>query len=86
MSALLQLVLKTGKGEYKPITISINNETNEYGQNVSAWKEQTKEERAAKKKKEYVGNGKVFWTDGSINVATPKEEAKSKEDDDFELF
>ena len=85
MSALLQLVLKTGKGEYKPITISINNETNKYGQNVSAWKEQTKEERAAKKKKEYVGNGRVFWTDGSINVATPKEEEKS-EDDDFDLF
>ena len=84
MSALLQLILKSG-GKYIPITVSISDETNEYGQNVSAWKEQTKEERKAKKKKEYVANGKVFWTDGSINLATAKEESKS-EDDEFDLF
>jgi hypothetical protein len=77
MSALLQLVLKTGKGEYKPITISINNETNEYGQNVSAWKEQTKEEREAKTQREYTGNAKVTWTDGKVVVAAKKEKPKA---------
>jgi hypothetical protein len=30
--------------------------------------EQTAEERAAKSPKNYIGNGKVFWTDGKISV------------------
>lgn len=50
------------------ITISTNDESNEWGQNVSAYVSQTKEEREEKKKKFYVGNGKVFWTDGKITV------------------
>lgn len=52
------------------ITISINDETNDYDQNVSAYVSQSKEDRDEKKKKFYVGNGKVFWTDGKIAAAT----------------
>jgi hypothetical protein len=58
------------------ITISINDEVKTFEgkngtvvQNVSAFVSQSKEERDSKKDKFYVGNGRVFWTDGSISVA-----------------
>jgi len=56
-------------------TISISDETNQWGQNVSITDSQTQEEREAKKAKTYLGNGKVVWTDGKIVTAT-KQEAK----------
>jgi hypothetical protein len=37
------------------------------------YKEQTKEERDAKAPKQYIGNGKVFWTDGKITKAEKKQ-------------
>ena len=40
-------------------TISISDETNQWGQNVSITDSQTQEEREAKKAKNYLGNGKV---------------------------
>jgi len=58
------------------LTISTNDEVNDYGQNVSAYVSQSKEDRDAKKDRFYVGNGKVFWTDGNIKTA-PKKEAPS---------
>ena len=51
-------------------TISVNEETNQYGQNCSMYAEQNKEQRDAKAPKFYIGNGKVFWTDGKITIAT----------------
>ena len=56
------------------ITISINDDTNQYGQNASASISQTKEQRDAKEAKVYVGNGKVVWTDGNIKTADRVEE------------
>lgn len=86
MSALLNLSIdvaalpkekfvkgKNGKVYYN-FTVSINDETNQFGQNVSAFDSQTKEEREAKKKKDYLGNGKVVWTDDSIVVAVRQDE------------
>ena len=61
---------------YCDITFSINDDTR-YGNNVSAIIPQTKEEREAKKAKQYIGNGKIFWTDGSIKVAEKDELAKN---------
>lgn len=49
-------------------TISISDEANQYNQNVSAFVSQTKEQREAKEKRYYVGNGRTFWTDGNIVV------------------
>lgn len=56
------------------ITISINDDTNQYGQNASASLSQTKEQREAKEAKVYVGNGRVVWTDGTVNVADKVEQ------------
>lgn len=84
MSSLISLSIKAKDGKYKNYTISINDEPNQYGQNVSMYEEQTKEERDAKKKRNYVGNGKVVWTDGNIVTAPKKEQVQeAKAEDDF---
>jgi hypothetical protein len=77
MASLLSISIKGKDGKYTNYTIAINDETNQYGQNCSMYKEQTKEQRDAKEKKEYIGNGKVFWTDGKITTATKKDELSS---------
>jgi len=78
MSAILNLNLRVDKlpkekfvkgkdgAVYYNLTISINDDTNQFGQNVTAIDSQTKEEREAKKAKLYLGNGNVVWTDGKI--------------------
>lgn len=73
LETLLKVVTKKEEKGIE-LTISIGEESNNYGQNLSAYVAQTKEQREAKKEKYYVGNGKVFWTDGKITIATKKEE------------
>lgn len=65
-------ILKQREEKGISLTISIGDEANDYGQNVSAYVSQSKEDREAKKKRYYVGNGKTFWTDGKIAVADKK--------------
>ena len=48
--------------------MSVNDETR-YGNNASVTISQTQEEREAKKPKQYIGNGKVVWTDNKIVLA-----------------
>ena len=57
------------KGKYLPITITINDEVDQFGNQGPVVVEQTKEEREAKVAKTYLGNVKVVWTNGD-NVAT----------------
>ena len=64
---------KDGKVYYN-FTINVNDDANQFGQNVSAFDSQTKEERDVKKPKNYIGNGSVIWTDGNIK-AVKKEQA-----------
>jgi hypothetical protein len=74
------------KGKYLNLTISLNDEINQYGQNVAAWESQTKEERDQKYEKNYVGNGKVIFTEGLVTVVPPETKKKivkkKKEEDD----
>jgi hypothetical protein len=83
MSALGQISLKQADGSYKNLTISISDSTNPYGQNISIYEEQTKEERDAKKPRTYVGNGKIFWTDGNVSVAEKRQTESAPADDDL---
>ena len=53
------------KGKYLPITITLNNEVDQFGNQGPVVVEQTKEERDAKTPKTYLGNIKVVWTDGN---------------------
>lgn len=74
MAAILNFSLKQEDGTYKYYTASINDELDKFGNNVAITLQQTKEQREAKEKKVYVGNGKVAWTNGKIEVATKKDE------------
>ena len=58
---------------YYNLTIAVNDQTR-YGNNVAFMDSQTKEERDAKMPKNYLGNGKVLWTDGTVTLAEREEE------------
>ena len=72
MAVMLNIGIKDANGQWKNYTVAINDETNEWGKNVSVWEAQTQEERDANKQKVFCGNGKVFWTDGTVKVAEKK--------------
>jgi len=66
MATLASIGIKQQDGSYKNYTISIGEKLDKFGNNVSMYVEQTKEERDNKTPKKYVGNGKVIWNDGII--------------------
>lgn len=68
------------KGRYAELTVMINDETSEYGSNVSVSMNQTKEERDNKNPKTYVGNGKVLWNDGNIKNAEKPQPQEAESD------
>ena len=63
------------KGKYLPITITINDELDQFGNQGPVVVEQTKEERDAKAPKTYLGNCKVVWTNGTFPEPIPFEQA-----------
>ncbi len=62
------------KGKYLPITITINDETDQFGNQGPIVVAQTKEERDAKEKKTYLGNVQVVWTNGNNVAAAPRDD------------
>lgn len=73
MATLITLSIKQPDGKYKNYTINIYDQVDQYGNNVAMYEEQTKEERESKAKKTYLGNGRVIWTNGQVEVAPKKE-------------
>ena len=69
----LDKLIKGKKGTYVNLTMSVNDETR-FGQNASISLSQTQEEREAKDKKTYIGNGKVVWV-GDTGVSVAEKEA-----------
>lgn len=65
------------KGKYLPITITLNDELDQFGNQGPVVVEQTKEERETKTDKTYLGNVKVVWTNGSNVEVAPRDEAQS---------
>lgn len=63
-------LFKGEKGTYLDLTIAVNDEKDQYGNDVSVWEKCEKEEQ-----KNYLGNGKVFWS----NDAQPQQEKKANE-------
>lgn len=65
---------------YANINVAINDEVNQWGQNCSAWNQQSKEDREAKTPRSYVGNGKVVFTnDDGITKPELKQETTNTE-------
>ena len=62
------------------LTIGINEDFDQYGNNAAVWLNQTKEEREAKQDRQYVGNAKVVFmkSDEMIKVAPRKEEVTNE--------
>ena len=67
---------------YYNLTISVNDETR-YGNNVAVMDAQTKEEREAKKQRNYLGNGKVVWTNDIIKLAEKEVVQETSVNDDL---
>jgi len=61
------------KGKYLPITITLNDELDQFGNQGPVVVEQTKEERDAKEAKTYLGNVKVVWTNGQNVDTAPRD-------------
>ena len=61
------------KGKYLPITITLNDELDQFGNQGPVVVEQTKEERDAKAPKTYLGNVKVVWSNGQNVDPAPRD-------------
>ena len=59
------------KGRYLNLTVALNDEQDDYGNDVSAWQSQDKEEREAGERKNYLGNGRKLW-EGTQNNTSSK--------------
>ena len=66
-------IIEGKKGKYLPITITINDEPDQFGNNGPVIVQQTKDERDAKQDKVYLGNVKVVWTNGDNVAAAPRD-------------
>jgi len=65
------------KGKYLPITITLNDEVDQFGNQGPVVVEQSKEERETKSPKTYLGNVKVVWTNGTNVDRAPMEGAQA---------
>jgi len=66
-------IIEGKKGKYLPITITLNDELDQFGNNGPVTVQQTKDERDAKQDKVYLGNVKVVWTNGENVAAAPRD-------------
>jgi hypothetical protein len=64
------------KGKYLPITITLNDEVDQFGNQGPVMVEQSKEERESKAAKVYLGNVKVVWTNGQNVAAAVNDQQK----------
>ena len=67
-------IINGKKGKYLPVSITINDEEDQFGNFGPIIVDQTKEEREAKVAKTYLGNVRVVWTNGVFPEA-PKQGA-----------
>ena len=65
------------KGKYLPITKTINDETDQFGNQGPIMVEQSKEERDSEAAKVYLGNVKVVWTNGQNVAAAPRTDGQA---------
>jgi len=83
-------IIEGKKGKYLPITITVNDEPDQFGNQGPVTMDQSKEEREAKTPKQYLGNVKVVWTNGVFpdkipyeGNGAPQQKAPAKVEDDL---
>lgn len=62
------------KGKLIPISITVRDEIDNFGKQGPIIVAQSKEERAAKAEKTYLGNVNVVWTNGTFPEPAPRED------------
>ena len=62
-------IIEGKKGKYLPISITINDEVDQFGNFGPIIVDQSKEEREAKVAKKYLGNVRVVWSNGAFPEA-----------------
>ena len=66
-------IIEGKKGKYLPISISINDELDQFGNQGPIVVSQSKEERESKSAKTYLGNIKVVWGNGVMPDPAPRD-------------
>ena len=66
-------IINGKKGKYLPITLTLNDEVDNFGNNGPVIVAQSKEERESKAGKVYLGNATVAWTNGQNVAPAPRE-------------
>ncbi len=66
-------IIEGKKGKYLPITITVNDEVDQFGNQGPVIVSQSKEEREAKLEKVYLGNAQVVWTNGQFPSPPPRD-------------
>ena len=83
-------IIQGKKGKYLPISITVNDEQDQFGNFGPIIVDQTKEEREAKAEKTYLGNVRVVWSNGTFpdapkfdgpKAAAPAQASNGTEDD-----
>jgi hypothetical protein len=72
-------IIEGKKGKYLPITITVNDEIDQFGNQGPVIVSQTKEERETKVDKTYLGNVQVVWTNGEFPSPPPRPEQSNVE-------
>jgi hypothetical protein len=67
-------IIEGKKGRYLPITVTINDEVDQFGNQGPIVVAQSKEEREAKTAKVYLGNVQIVWTNGENVAVAPRQD------------
>ncbi len=67
-------IIEGKKGKYLPVTITLNDEPDQFGNQGPIVVAQTKDERDAKTAKTYLGNVQVVWTNGTNVDTAPRDD------------
>lgn len=66
-------------GKYYSLTLELKDEKDQYGNDLSAWTTQSKEERELKSNRTYLGNGRVVYNGSYSNESNQVTEFKKEE-------
>ena len=78
-------LIKGKKGTYLSLNIAINDEKDQFENDCSVWENQSKEEREAKADKNYLGNGKIIWSNDPEATTQKAQEVGQEVDEDDDL-
>lgn len=70
-------------GKYYNLNIIVNDKPNQFGKHVAICDVQTPEERTAKVKRKYLGEGKIVWSDDPAKVVAPETTVGTQPNDDL---